>query len=61
MNSKNYNIIKLRYYTSDYYLKKFHEGDIVAIRKHYEAVRVWWHLHEPTTRQRDLYRRSKDE
>ena len=25
MNSKDYNIIKLRYYASDYYLKKFHK------------------------------------
>jgi len=38
MNSKDYNIIKLRYYASDYYLKKFHKGDIVGIKKHYEAA-----------------------
>jgi len=39
MNSKDYNIIKLRYYTSKYYLKKFHENDTIAIKKQFEAAK----------------------
>lgn len=34
---KNYFIIKLRYYASPYYMKKFRNGDPIANKKHYEA------------------------
>lgn len=35
---KNYFIIKLRYYASPYFMKKFHKGDAIANKKHYEAA-----------------------
>ncbi len=39
MKSSDYYIIKLRYYTTKYYLKKFHQGDSVANKKHYDAAK----------------------
>lgn len=36
--SKDFFIIKLRYYASEYYLKKFHNGDPTGRIKHSEAA-----------------------
>lgn len=35
---KDYYIVKVRYYASPYYLKRFHEGKSIGLTKHHEAA-----------------------
>lgn len=59
LKCEDYFIVKIRYYASKYYLKKFHNNDVIGLKKHHEAAKnhtdFFWAFIEKVAGKQDYF------